>query len=117
MNTITQLSVGGIFAILVLKIVFEFVSKAKAKRCNNNDKYANILQRIQAECIQVNELATKLYDMHNKTDEGGVYVWYVRRSLEDAIIKLSDNIDRQTIILGTLVTRLEIFTDSKKAAG
>jgi len=39
------------------------------------------------------------YAWHSKTDEDGVKVWYVRRSLEGAIRDLSQNIQAQTKLL------------------
>jgi len=40
-----------------------------------------------------------LYNWHDKEDEDGVKVWYVRRSLEEAIKQLADNIAAQTDLL------------------
>lgn len=43
-----------------------------------------------------------LYDWHSKTDDDGVKVWYVRRSLEKAIDKLGDNLELQTKLLSEM---------------
>lgn len=40
-----------------------------------------------------------LWKWHAKEDDEGVKIWYVRRSLEDAIEKLAQNIGQQTQIL------------------
>lgn len=48
----------------------------------------------------------QLFDLHNQRDDDGVPVWYVRRSLENAIEKLADNIGTQTTLLGSLVERV-----------
>lgn len=46
-------------------------------------------------CRQVNDL----WVWHNKEDDDGVKVWYVRRSLENAIEKLAEAIDTQSNVL------------------
>ena len=51
-----------------------------------------------------------LHDWHNVKDADGVFTWYVRRSLEKAILKLADNIERQTEILR------DIMHDRKKGS-
>jgi len=48
-----------------------------------------------------------LHDWHNKEDEDGVKIWYVRRSLEEAIARLSENIAMQTRILERLVDKID----------
>jgi len=39
-----------------------------------------------------------LHHWHDRDDEEGVKVWYVRKSLEEAIVALSKNIAKQTEI-------------------
>lgn len=46
-------------------------------------------------CRQVQDLWT----WHNKEDDEGVKIWYVRKSLEEAITKLAENTAKQTEIL------------------
>lgn len=41
----------------------------------------------------------ELHTWHNRTDEEGVPVWYVRKSLEQAIINLAENSQHQTQLL------------------
>lgn len=50
----------------------------------------------------------ELYKMHDQKDSDGSYVWYVKKSLQDAIEKLADNIDRQTNVFRELSLRLEL---------
>ena len=49
-------------------------------------------------CRQVQDL----WNWHNKEDAEGVKVWYVRRSLERAIEKLAEVIDKQSEVLGEI---------------
>jgi hypothetical protein len=40
-----------------------------------------------------------LHEWHNISDEEGVKIWYLRKSLEKTLEKLVENTDRQTEIL------------------
>lgn len=48
-----------------------------------------------------------LHRWHDVSDNEGVKLWYVRRSLEDAINKLADNVDVQTKLWDRIDRRLE----------
>ena len=48
---------------------------------------------------QIEEQTQDLWDWHNVNDQEGVKLWYVRRSLEDAIKDLSEAIQIQTNVL------------------
>jgi len=50
-----------------------------------------------------------LHEWHNKTDQEGVKVWYVRRSLEQAIKELSKNIGHQTEIFQAILGDLKLM--------
>lgn len=94
-----QLGVGGIFAILILKTVFDFLTKKKDEKKNGN---GNGLSTVKV-ALQIKDL----WDWHNISDEDGVKLWYFRRSLEPAVHKLAENIESQTRILQMLADRLE----------
>jgi len=49
----------------------------------------------------------ELWKLHDQKDRNGVPVWYVRRSLEEAVEKLSANIEAQSHLLERLVDRIE----------
>ncbi len=57
--------------------------------------------------LQVRKMCRDLHEWHNKEDDDGVKIWYVRRSLEEAITKLSESIDLQTTLLTRLIDRVE----------
>lgn len=84
---IIQIGVGGIFAILVLREVFAFLPKFRG-----GDQKGSIERRIGGVHERMWKI-DKLYDWHNARDEEGVPVWYVRKSLEQAIKNLSSSID------------------------
>lgn len=95
LTEITQIGVGGIFAILVIREVLGFL------RSRKNGYYPN--RRFNEMCNWVEDL----WNWHNVTDNDGVKIWYVRRSLEDAIRKLSDNIDVQTKAFQEMVNEMK----------
>ena len=81
---VLELGVGGLFALFIIREVLTFLKDKK-----NSAAGAEDLSKL---CRQVEEL----HVWHSKTDQDGVPVWYVRRSLEDAIEKLAENIEKQT---------------------
>lgn len=89
-----QLGVGGLFAILVIREVFSFLKERT--RCQNNKQLERMAHQIH-----------ELHQWHDVTDEDGVRVWYVRRSLEQAIEKLTLTLDAQTQLLRELTMSLQ----------
>ena len=57
-----------------------------------------------------------LWKWHNVSDNEGVKIWYVRKSLEEAIEKLASNIEMQTEILRSMIDRIEIATAPNQPA-
>lgn len=69
--------------------------------------------KIDKMCGMLNTLGRQTADLHEwhaVKDSEGVPVWYVRRSLEEAIKDLSDNIGRQTDIFSSLVTEIRLMS-------
>lgn len=90
-NEILQLGAGGAVAYIIIREVFTFLNK---RRNSCNGKAMKLLMS------QVRDL----YDWHNRRDNEGVPVWYVRKSLEDAVSKLAENIGTQTQVLQNIAT-------------
>ena len=90
---IMEVGIAGVIIYIVLREVFGFLSKNKSKDCND--------------WPQLMKLVQELHDMHNQRDSDGVYIWYVRRSLEDAINKLAENVGHQTDAFKELVIQLK----------
>ena len=62
----------------------------------------DIVAQIKSLAELLNKIGIKIHDLHdwhNKEDDEGVKVWYVRKSLETAIEKLSDNIEKLTRVV------------------
>ena len=89
-NTLVQLGVGGLVALLIIREVLNFLKQRR------DDKGGVDLQHLAQ---QVSEL----YQWHSVVDSEGVKVWYIRRCLEEVIRELSANIRAQTKVLQELV--------------
>ena len=66
------------------------------------DKINPKLREFEPVLWDIKKKLDDLYKWHDIVDGDGVRVWYVRKSLEEAIIKLADNIAVQTNILRDL---------------
>jgi hypothetical protein len=89
-----QLGAGGLFALLIIREVFGFLKERV--RCNSN--------------VTIEQMAKEVHEMHEwhaVTDEDGVKVWYIRRSLEHTLDKLSHTLDAQTQLLKEMVLILK----------
>jgi hypothetical protein len=80
--------------VVILDRIFTFV---KHQRGNDSDALISLMAR------QTSELHT----WHAREDEEGVKIWYVRRSLEKAVLELSTNTVAQTELLRELVREVQ----------
>lgn len=71
------------------------------------DKAMGFLKSRGVDLVKMARQIDKLSEMHAKTDEDGVPVWYVRRSLEKAVVDLNEAIRHQTELLGLLTQELK----------
>jgi hypothetical protein len=62
----------------------------------------------------MNRMLQDLHDWHAKEDSDGAKVWYVKQSLETAIIKLSEAMSSQAAIMERLLSRIESIDDEMK---
>lgn len=76
-ESLTQLGLGGLVAIMVIREVLSFLSR-KSNSFTMEDRH------------QLRDL----HQWHSLTDDEGVKVWYVRRSLEEAVVRLADSIEK-----------------------
>jgi len=51
---------------------------------------------------EIHQNIRELHQWHAKTDQDGVPVWYMRHGFEEAIVRLADNIEKQTELLRIL---------------
>ena len=71
------------------------------------DKVLNSLKSRGIDLQLMSRQIDELWHWHNVEDSEGVKIWYVRRSLDDAILKLSHSIDVNTKLLDRIDRRLE----------
>lgn len=91
---VMQLGVGGIFAILVIREVLNFL-KSRTATVSESPSPSSCLTLEEHKLIrQMHEWTRDLYNWHNVSDEEGVKIWYVRKSLEDVVDRLATTIEK-----------------------
>jgi transcriptional regulator len=113
--------IGGLLIPLILLTIKEIFSWLKDKNLQATDnKIHKIKDDLQAISIKLEKVEIKvdglysinktMYDWHDKSDEDGVKIWYVRRSLEEALHEnvkainiLAKNSEAQTRLLEDMV--------------
>ena len=83
---------GVAITFLVIKELFVIVKKL----VDNRDPSGMISRHETKTALKQID---QLWNWHNKTDQDGVPVWYVRKSLEDVIFKLSENLENQNRLI------------------
>jgi len=89
-SSLANLGIGGIFALLVIRLVLDWL---KSRKNGGND----------VDFKKVADDVRWLREIHDVRDSDGTPIWYVRRSLEEAIGKLAENIKAQTELFKELV--------------
>ena len=80
----------------------------KTKQATINSKgFCLFPEGIHGGLAKIGRQVDDLHDWHDETDADGVKFWYVRRSLEDALHSLSENISLETKLLDRIDRRLE----------
>ncbi len=84
--------------------MLKIISNRKRIKGNGDDrgKWGEMIDKMSiiADCMgKIQPEVEWLKKVHDKTDEDGVYVWYVRKSLETSLSKLAENIEKQTLIM------------------
>jgi hypothetical protein len=96
---LVELGVGLIAAIMVIREVLGFLDKKKFLSDNGNGSlngHGAVMNEhvndVRLAVSKVKEKVDDLHDWHDKRDADGVPLWYVRRSLEDAIKDLGEKV-------------------------
>lgn len=139
-SVVVQLGVGGIFAILILQLVLGFLEKWRERQAGDSlvgtgrggeDDEAGSgscpVERYEVDVQLMARRVDDLWEWHSVRNPDGVFVWYVRSSLEDAIVKLADNIEAQTEVMrglgmqvrdsGMRMERLERAAEKERGKG
>lgn len=107
-TTLLQLGVGLTAALLVIREVLNFL------KWKNNGSHGLAYREKEKKELMQNQIQD-LYDWHNVTDDDGVKIWYVRRSLEGAVEKLVNAVNEQNKALNELATTNKALLDIIKA--
>ncbi len=67
------------------------------------------LESLEEDLKIVDRRVEDLHDWHAKEDADGVKVWYIRHSLEEAVSRIGESIDRQTKVLEALTHSQELM--------
>lgn len=100
MEFIQSLGVGGILAIIILKEFLNHISQKKPDHFNKKlDKICEDVKIIKRE-------SRDLHQWHDREDNEGVKIWYTRnKTIEIAISKIADSLEKQTDILQKLLAQ------------
>lgn len=90
---LTEIGVGGIFALMVLR---EVLPALKSKNGVSKSSHG-VLTREDRDALM--RQVSDLHDWHSERDEDGRMKWYIPKSLERSIQELSKTIDGLTRIL------------------
>jgi hypothetical protein len=98
---LSELSIieGGVVS-TVLIVLLNWARVETFQRRNGGQKVADTLRAIGARLEQLTIETHELHEWHDVCDRDGVKLWYVRRSVEDAVSKLADSIATQNVIFG-----------------
>ena len=113
--------VGGLVIPLILLTVREIFSWLSKKNLQTSDTKISLMadaiktlsdraEKVELKLDNIGHISKTMYDWHDKSDEDGVKIWYVRRSLEDALHEnvkainiLAKNSEAQTRLLEDMV--------------
>jgi len=115
------LIIGGLIIplfLLTLKEVFSWLKEKNLQTTDNKihkirddiDFAKNKLDKVDVKVDNLLSMSKSMYEWHDKSDEDGVKIWYVRRSLEEALQEnvkainiLAKNSEVQTRLLEDMV--------------
>lgn len=109
MEFLTELGGPATFVVILLYIIFDFLKKRKSN-CNGTESYVKISRDVKAILEKVDDL----YQWHDVRDRDGTPIWYVKRSLEDVIIHLGENIEKEGRLLEKLVDGIKRVEEAIK---
>lgn len=106
---ITQLGVGGIFAVLVIRSYIELTKAMKNGKAGKevNSVPPQLYRDIKNVTDDTNDKIKGLYSMHSKTDSDGLPVWYFPRSIVKAQERIASSVEQTTVHLKSLADSIE----------
>lgn len=105
-SIVIQLGVGGIFAVLTLKLVFDFL----------NARNKPSLESIQREVMETRKKTQDLWEWHNVSDpHTGLKSWYTPRESQAIMTGVRREVGKQTDAIHELchkITEIDIKIDN-----
>tara|TARA_Y100000310_G_scaffold334658_1_gene414908 strand:- start:1217 stop:1615 length:399 start_codon:yes stop_codon:yes gene_type:complete len=125
-DAITTYGGGGALAVLLVERAIHFLRggvgkglaamKAQTASLDELTRQLNgTTSNVEAIRVQQQSMQHDLSDLHEQhavTDADGVPVWYVRRSMEDALDTVTTNLQQVSHVLERLVDRVEQISRS-----
>ena len=121
-----NLVLGALIIPLILLVIREVFSWMRQKNLQSSDTKIAMMadsirtlsdraEKVEIKLDNLNHMSRTMYDWHDKVDDDGVKIWYVRRSLEEALHEnvrainiLAKNSETQTRLLVDIVTGKQI---------
>lgn len=94
-----QLGVGGVGVVVTLQMIQIGIPLIVRRMDASNGSAA----------IKMQQQVRDLHVWHSPEDNDGIKRWYFPRGLIESIDKLSDNIEKQTVILNSLKERFDML--------
>jgi peptidoglycan hydrolase CwlO-like protein len=116
-----EATILGLFVLVIgaaIKELFGWISKKNIQNSEvrfdnifkNLDSISKKIDSLEVKVKQISEESEEMYDWHNKSDQDGVKIWYVRQSLENALRDnakateaIARNIELQTKLLEEMI--------------
>jgi formiminotetrahydrofolate cyclodeaminase len=101
-SIVLQLGVGGIFAVLVIKMVLDFLRKKDSK-----SKEQKFFEKIEKSIKNTDRYVEKMYELHNKFDIDGKPIWYFPQSVVETNSRVLEVCQKMLIAINTACDRIE----------
>jgi Ni,Fe-hydrogenase I large subunit len=122
MDDQNTLMIGGLVIPLILLTIKEAFSWMKDKNLQTTDNkihkikddleaVGDRLEKTELKVDSILQMNKTMYDWHDKSDEDGVKIWYVRRSLEEA---LQENVKAINILAKNSEVQTKLLEDMVK---
>lgn len=111
-NPVGTAEIGGIvaFSMAVVELIKFLVSKVISAQ--QKSAATDRAKATEEKLVKISKQVDELHAWHDIVDDEGVKIWYVRRSLEEAISKLHTSIDKQTEVLANMVRGQQSIVDT-----
>ncbi len=106
-DRLMELGVGLIAAILVIREVLAFLEKKRYGSGNRGIIMSENVHDMKETVTTIKDKVDDLHLWHSKTDQDGIPLWYVRRSLEDAIKDLGERIGEQIVVQTQILQHMQ----------